>query len=580
MTAVAEIEVVDRASRIVVRAGYADREAIKRIPGRKWNQTLNCWTLPLSMASCYALRTEFGDGLTIGDQLRTWALIETGWRTDQETLRKDLTGESFGDTPGGLKGYQKMAVRFIRQARHALLADEQGTGKTLITVTVISEEELFPALIVCPKSVIPSWVREFSKWTDVDPSRVVVAADGAAKQRKAFAAVAEGKADVVITNYEALKAHTRMVSYGTQKLTDKEKEPKEANEIHWRAAVADEAHRLRDPRTQITRAIKGASREAQVRIALTGTPMESTPDELWSILNFLDPDEFPSKTRYVERYLETVPAFFGGYKVLGLNHQTEHEFRKLTDVRMLRRTKDLVLPHLPPKVRSTRYTTLSPKEKKAYDEMKRDMIAEIEGGADLVAFNPMVQVGRLFQMANSPLILDPNDPDKLVPVERSSKLDLLDDTLLDVMDGQRSVIVWFKHRGLLHLYEERLRKAETPFVAIHGGVNLDDRKRAEDVFQDGRVPLMLLTIAAGAEGLTLTRADTAIYAQRDWSSLKDSQSQDRIHRHGSEIHEKIHLIDLIVSSTVEEAIVEKLLEKGERIEDVLRDRAILKEFLS
>lgn len=579
MTALVEIGPSSGRSKpkITIRCGYADRSFVQRIPGRRWDPDQNAWTLPLSMSSCLALRTEFGDRLEIGPELRQWAQTEACWRAEVQEMSADLTGEGL-ERPGSLlKGYQELGVKFLLTARRALLGDEQGTGKTVMTITGITDRLLFPALIVCPKSVIPTWVREFEKWTTKETlPKIAIASGGKAKQAKAFLAAQAGEVDIVITNYEALKGHTNSVAYGTTPLTEAEKTPGEANSVPWEVIVVDEAHRLRNPKSGTTRAVKGVAKDVPYRWALTGTPIESTPDELWSILNFLDPDEFPAKTRFVERYLDTVPTYGGaGYTVTGLNPRYEPELRKLLLPRMIRRTKALVLPQLPPKVRSARYVDLSPKERKAYNAMRDSWLTELDDGNDLIAFDPMVQMARLIQLANSPMVQDPTDQTKLVPVEKSSKLDLLDDTLADFED--ESVVVWFVHRGLLDLYHQRLAKRGTPFVAIHGGVDLDGRKRAEMLFQSGQVKLILLTMAAGSEGLTLTTAGTAIYVERSWSSLKDSQSQDRIHRHGSEIHEQINLIDLVTTNTAEEAVIGALSGKSERIEDVLRDKDLIKE---
>lgn len=566
--------------RIDVDVNYGRREIVKALPGSKWDGRRNTWTVPLSAAACLQLRQEFGGELRIGQRLHTWATEEFGWRKIAEGIQVDPLGVNLTDVPegeGALYPYQIQGLSFLAATRRGVLADDQGLGKTRIVIDHITSSKLFPALIICPKSVIGVWQEEFAKWSPDTFVEPVIG--GAAKRRKAI----ESGADVLIINYEAVKSHTRFEKYGANALTEKEKETGELNEIDWACVVADEAHRLRDAKSGITRAAKGVRQGADIVFALTGTPVDNKPDELWSILNFIDPYNWPAKTKYIDRYCDARPGVWGGIEVRGLSAANADEFRTLLSSTILRRTKEQALPWLPERIFETRMCELKPKTKRAYAEMADDMLARLEGGEDLQAFNPLSQLARLLQMAQGPseIVPSPTEEDPhhfdVVTIEKSEKLDLMEDTLQDV-DGQ--AVLWFTHRSLLSLAEERLSGHKGKVVStIHGGIEVTERKARVAAFQDGEIDYLLLTTGAGAEGLTLTAADTAIYVQRPWSSIQYRQSLDRIYRIGAEQHDLIKVIHLVTAETVDEGVLETLNGKAASFEEIFQDRQRLKELV-
>jgi len=150
--------------------------------------------------------------------------------------------------------------------------------------------------------------------------------------------------------------------------------------------------------------------------------------------------------------------------------------------------------------------------------------------------------------------------------------------LLDEM-GEEPLVVAAVSRQLIELAAERLAKLKIPHGLITGAQGSALRAQAVDDFQDGKTRVMLMTIGAGAEGITLTRADTMLFLQRDWSEIKNAQSEDRVHRIGSEIHSCVRIIDQITPGTVEERKVELLKVKQGRMEELVRDEQSLLKLL-
>lgn len=567
--------------RIVLEmATPAQVPVIRTIPGARWSSKERQWSFPLSWATCVVARGVLGDSLQVGPALAEWAKAERRDRIDPA-----LALASAEDAPGPdvLYQYQRVGTQFLRIAGSALLADEMGTGKTIQTIMALEADDAYPALVVCPNSVKAVWEREYARWA---PGRTIaVAGNGTATAKKAVEQVANGLADVLVVNWESLRSLSRLAPYGSIRLQGCkncepgstrrpdlcQKEDKVLNLIRWGAVVADEAHRGKSPRADQTRALWAIGDRADRRIALTGTPIANSAADLWSVMRFVAPSEYPSKGAWIDRYALTEANFFsGGMDVLGLNPATRPELDRYFRPRFLRRTKAEVLPDLPPKVYQRRDVFLSGKQKKAYDQLSAGMIAEIEGGV-ILADNALTASLRLRQLASAYGTVKSTvgpDWDKQVKLEEpSSKLDELEAVLAEL--GDRQVVVFAESSQLINLAYDRLLSAGMPGVAtITGSTPQGTRDRNIEEFQAGDVRVLMLTVAAGGEGITLTAADTCIFLQRPWSAVLNAQAEDRLHRVGQE-GQSVTYIDLVTAGTIEERVFEALAEKTRRLEDVV-----------
>lgn len=497
-----------------------------------------------------------------------------------------------------LLGFQRPGVAFLVKSRRALLADPPGTGKTaqlIRTLQVLQEmgEDPFPALVVCPNSLKTStWARELTKWAPEISTQVV---DGdASKRRKQLAT---GR-DVMIINWEAVRLHSRLAGYGTIALTDKEKEPKELNLLGLRAVIIDEAHKGKDPRAAQTRAVWAVLHDAEFRFLASGTPVANNIGDFWSLAHGVEPTWFPAKTKYLDYFAETSLNSFGGLDVHGIKPEHQDEFFRIIDPLMRRIPKEAALPHLPPVLPvQIRHTAMTAKQKKAYEEMERDMIAQLN---DLVvAPNPLSQLTRLNQFAAAcgevvpgvrrerrQFIRDGEIVEEMVEVETadlklslpSAKVDDLVDLLEEIGDDEPLVVAAVS-RQLIELAADRLTKLKISFGLITGAQSQYERDEAVQRFQGGSIRVLMLTLGAGAEGLTLTRSRTMLFMQESYSEVQNAQARDRVHRIGSERHDAIRIIKQITPGTIEERREELLAVKQMRMEEVVRDRETLAKLL-
>lgn len=329
-------------------------------------------------------------------------------------------------------------------------------------------------------------------------------------------------------------------------------------------------HRAKDPRTKQTRALWAVGHTAPYRIALTGTPVGNQPDDLWSIMHFVAPEDWPRKTQFIDRYALTSWGAWGGLEVVGVRPDTREEFYRVLDPRFIRHLKDQVQPQLPPKTYEQRECVMVPKQKRAYEAMREHMLAELESGDVVVATNPLTQMVRLSQFASAYAELDEEGQLKLS--EPSCKVDALLETTEEL--GDQRAVVFAESKQLIKLAERALTRANVTFTSIHGDVGEEDRELAERRFQDGYVKLILLTYGAGGEGITLTAANAAFMLQRSWSYIKNRQAEDRVHRIGLE--HPVTIVDFFTADTVDEKRIEKYGEKGEMSEEITRDRETLR----
>lgn len=562
-----EAELNEETQRIVLKTEFRDRELIRSVPGAKYDRATETWQLPVSWANCLTLRGVFGERLKVGDGLNIWASEELLYRIEPALDARQKALDVTCDTNGDPRAYpyQRTAVEFLeRSGGCAVLADDMGCGKTVETILALERfnqtEPAYPVLIVCPNGVKRVWERHFADWA---PHRsVTVIAGGVAARRKQLAE----PADVTIINWEALRLHSRLAPYGSIRLTDAERTDKELNRP-WATVIADEAHKIKDPKSKMTRALWSLSAGARYRVALTGTPVAQHPGDFWSILRFISPAEWPSRSKYIDRYCLTAWNPFGGLDIVGIHPAMSEEFFRVVDPRFLRRTKTQVLPNLPPKVYQTRFVELSAKQKKAYKELDDGMATDVEGGT-VMAFNPLTKHGRLSQAASATLTLD--DAGDVVLSEPSSKLDALEE-IREEMGVNEPLIIFAESRKLLELYAVRLTKKRVTFGMVTGKISEAERQANIDAFQRGQLQAILITYGAGAEGITLTRSKTMIRLQRTYNLVADHQAEDRFCRPGAEVHDSLLIIDLVSEGTVEEDVPEAIAVKDGMLDDITRD---------
>ena len=595
--------------KIIIQAEWRLKEVCRALPGAKWDTNKDVWRIPLSWTGCLSLRSTFKEQLEIGPALTEWATNEKSSRIDPANFLRDLEESETGDED--LFPHQRAGVEFLSKARRALLADEPGLGKTAQAIRSLKRlqdqgEEVFPALIVCPNTLKSNWKREFERWW---PGVTVQVLKGTPLQRrKAF----ETEAQVYVINWESLRTHSKLLSYGSialarcsecgghdPKVTTArcEVHQRELNKIPFKSVVADEIHRSKDPKSKQTRALWAASGSADIRYALTGTPIANTVVDLWPILHWLDDKEWPSKTKWLDRYVNTMLNAFGGLVILGLKPEMESEFYAGINPRMRRMLKARVLPWLPEIINDRRDVEMGAKQAKAYKQMLENMMAMLDStpeyafeeaqmdtgtvdGGVVVASNPLTQTGRLVQFASAYGTIELTETgEKMVLSDPSCKVDALMEDIKNGDFGEDSVAVCAVSRQLIELLSARMTKEKITHGLITGAQSGDERQQAIDDFQAGRIKWILFTAQAGGVGVTLTTARRLVMLQRPWSLVDYKQALDRVHRIGSEIHDSVIITDYVTEGTIEERVIEALDVKSDNFEQIVKDKAKLMELL-
>ena len=571
---------------ILINAEWRLKELCKSLPGASWSPKEQVWRVPLSWTTCLALRSTFRDDLVIGPLLAEWAANEVTTRINPSNAFREL--ETFeGDEV--LFPHQRAGVEFLATAKRALLADEPGLGKTAQAIRALKMlhergEEVFPVLIVCPNTLKKNWAREFTKWWPEVPTQVI---KGSAVQRKRQF---EDPAQVFIINWESLRTHSRLAPYGSVALTrcracggqdEKISETRcevhlrELNNIDFKSVIADEIHRSKDPKSKQSRALWAASGDAKVRFALTGTPIANNVVDLWSILHWISPKDWPSKTKWIDRMVDTMLNAFGGMMVIGVKPAMQDEFYKSVNPVMRRMLKKVVLPWLPPVMNERRDVEMSTKQKKAYEQMRDLMIAELGSGDTLTAPSVLTQTIRLLQFASSYATLDTNESTgeiKAVLDSPSCKVEALMDDIDNGDFGDDSVAVCAVSKQLINLLSAELTKKKILHGLITGDQDEDERQKAIDDFQSGAIKWILFTAQAGGVGITLTAARRLIMLQRPWSLVDHKQVLDRVHRIGSEVHDSIVITDYVTEGSIEERVIQVLETKADNFEQIVRDK--------
>jgi SNF2 family DNA or RNA helicase len=563
---------------IVVRIRPRELHLVQQVPGAHFHTRADRhgdgdhFQFPCTWAACLGLRGVFGDRLEVGPELAAWSVAE---RDGRVMPALELRGaddarlpRGFGDLSERLRPDQRADAMFLTVAGSAILGLEMRLGKTVTASAALAllrrdhaaERGVGPVLVVCPNSVKFEWARHLREWADMS---AVVVTGTPTRRARAIEAAGAGEYDAAVINWEALRYHTRLEAFGSSvRVEPKEKVPKELNAVPWSVVIADEAHRAAQPRSKQTRALWAAAKDAEVRWALTGTPADEVPiEDIWALGHFVAPAEYPSKTAHLDRYALMAMNYFSGFnEPIGVRPDTQDELFGFLDPRFARRTRASLGWDEP--TYETRTVELAPKQRKAYESMRKEMIAN-----GIIAANPLVQTTRLRQFAAATCSLDADGEVQMT--EPSSKIDALMD-VVEELSGEPA-IVYSESRKLIELAGARLDRAKVDHLFLVG----DDAERQDDAvraFQQGDGQLILSTIA---EGVTLSRANTEVFLMRSYSRKKQRQAEAR----GISDKSAVHIIDVIAKDTIEEQVQGRLGEKADLAEEINRDASLLAELL-
>lgn len=550
------------------------KEKIKEIPGRRWNPESKMWTVPADpQAADRILKTIRPEA---DEELVNW--IRASMTSHEESLTSPLPEDAQLQIPWGhlrcpwqpqwvndeeftgALPYQRAAIDRMAANARALLADDMGLGKTFEAISAVEEwvlrnpnkygtERTGPKLVICPSSVKGSWARELNRWLD-EPEVVMV--DGKSPAKRAEQILDGVKRDAwIIVNWEQLrvtKAKVKTRNGGT-KTVKTMKEPL-FEQQEWLAVIADEAHRAKNKDSQQTQGlwrVKGA-----VMIAATGTPIMNSPDELWSLLRWLWPSEYHERglavnaQAYWDFYADYVDYYEDHFKrkvVTGVRNPDALRF--ILKDKLIRRTADIL--GLKGRKRITYPVPLNPGQQKVYDEAETAMWLMVEkevaeGNAAAIQFaRAAVEGGGL---AN--LIRIPNGAARLVRLQQvienaallggdddSAAMDNFEQKFED--SGKAQWVVFCKYKESCELLAARLRKKFGAEVGIYNGdVKPVYRTDLEDAFQRGEIDVMVGTIDAMYQGITLTSGRRQFWLSRDFVPARNEQGEARNDRLGQQ----------------------------------------------
>lgn len=627
-----QITLEKRGRRIEIRSAAPLPGLKTTIPGAYQGVSGN-WTVPLSLESCKLLREKFGRRLVLGNELRRWAtgVVESREYMSKLASAKDAKLEHLPKRAPKLanamrkRKYQRVGVKFVAENYASGIFDDPGLGKTLIAMGGILEAGVpGPYLIIAPKTAADAvWRREILRWLPPDHKAVIVPELRYKRERKLRLTRYGPKTWLIvhpemvmvqawwICQEEVTKRKRLRSKITGQKKVIKYRAPCEARTVmagkqqrvlkcghiknrktkkliqqgypalferEWGAIIVDESHesliRRTGTPTQRRRGLEMLKlRPDGIKLAMSGTPFDSKPSQLWGTLNWLDPLQYPAFHRWAELYWQK-----GGYTGFQIGEFRKDREQMLWDSLKgiaLRRTKVEVAPDLPPKMEigtpldpwdddspSGIWLEMDGKQARAYDEMERISVTELDSGR-LEAASALAELTRLKQLAcsygdiqayfanvpcersqfaHAPCEFGPHKEQRYryIPALPSNKFTWIVENLEEwgyPKNPITKVVIVSFYTGLLELFRQGLEKhfktkPNKPLcTAITGRTPPKDRRRIIDRFNEsGNEHIMLLNVKAGGTAITLDSADRMIFISETRIPDQQKQAEDRIHR--------------------------------------------------
>uniref|UniRef100_A0A452Y0F4 Chromatin-remodeling complex ATPase chain n=1 Tax=Aegilops tauschii subsp. strangulata TaxID=200361 RepID=A0A452Y0F4_AEGTS len=445
---------------------------------------------------------------------------------------------------GKMRDYQlaglNWLIRLYENGINGILADEMGLGKTLQTISLLGYLHEFrgitgPHMVVAPKSTLGNWMKEIQRFC---PVLRAVKFLGNPEERNHIREnlLAPGKFDVCVTSFEmAIKEKTALRRFS------------------WRYIIIDEAHRIKNENSLLSKTMRLFS--TNYRLLITGTPLQNNLHELWSLLNFLLPEIFSSA--------ETFDEWF---QISGENdqHEVVQQLHKVLRPFLLRRLKSDVEKGLPPKKETILKVGMSEMQKQYYRALlQKDLEVINAGGERKRLLNIAMQ---LRKCCNHPYLFQGAEPgppyttgDHLI--ENAGKMVLLDKLLPKLKARDSRVLIFSQMTRLLDILEDYLMYRGYQYCRIDGNTGGDDRDASIEAFNKpgSEKFIFLLSTRAGGLGINLATADIVVLYDSDWNPQVDLQAQDRAHRIGQK--KEVQVFRFCTEYTIEEKVIERAYKK-------------------
>ncbi len=436
-----------------------------------------------------------------------------------------------------LREYQVDALKFLTViAKHnlgAILADDMGLGKSLEILSLLcSDDKAQPTLIVAPTSLVYNWVNECYKWAKKHKV-VLLNSSSAATRKNLIDKIDSYTKCIYVTSYDSLVRDIDI--YRTR----------------FRFIILDEAQYIKNPLTQKAKAVKKLNSE--VYYALSGTPIENSLSDLWSIFDFILPGYLQSYGDFKERYEKLI--------MLQDLDALEDLKNKISPF-VLRRTKNQVLKDLPDKIEEIVYAKLEGEQEKLYLAYLNEMKKSMQGKSKIEI---IAMLTRLRQVCVAPSMF-------LNYKEKETKIDIAVDIISNAVANNHKILLFSQFTKSFEILQKRLSEIDITCYTLTGDTSAKARIELVDKFNKDDTNVFLISLKAGGTGLTLTSADIVIHLDPWWNASAQAQATDRTHRIGQK--NVVTEIKIVCKGTIEEKVVLLQKEKLKLANSIISDSQI------